>query len=585
MLVLFLVPQLVWADFGDIPTGSALDSVLQYLEEKNLIETGQGQAFNSEKQVSWGEFLNFVLERRTVDTTGIKVPYLNVRQGGSYYNSVKKALKLGLLETKTKSYGYGYKITRLEALDFLFRFYQISYSDAVLPARWTYWDIDSGSRYAKLVQKVLELELIKPKATTRFGAADVLMRGELAKMIYGLELHAEGKAPPIEPKPMQIQIQFSPATFQYGTDIVNLDIFRSVWEALNSIYLHQDKINRNELMYGAIKGMIEKTEDPYTAYFTPEEAAAFTTDLSGDLEGIGAHVTQEPDGTIMIVAPIRSSPAEKAGLKAGDIIQKVDGQVIQGRSLGEAVKKIKGPAGTSVVLTIIRGEAVFDVRVVREKVTVVSASWKEEREGIYLIQLSQFAQNAYAEWRAAVQAILAKHSEPNRENRTTTTLRPKGIIIDMRNNPGGFLDVAKAILGDLLPSGSTGLIIKTTRRLQEEKIEGDELLKDIPIAVLVNRGSASASEIVAGAIQDLKRGQIIGEKTFGKGTVQQLFSYRDGSSLKVTIANWLTPLGREIDGHGVDPDVLMEDKLAIGNATDALVDRAVWYLQGEGRIR
>jgi len=259
--------------------------------------------------------------------------------------------------------------------------------------------------------------------------------------------------------------------------------------------------------------------------------------------------------------------------------------VIQGRSLGEAVKKIKGPAGTSVVLTIIRGEAVFDVRVVREKVTVVSASWKEEREGIYLIQLSQFAQNAYAEWRAAVQAILAKHSEPNRENRTTTTLRPKGIIIDMRNNPGGFLDVAKAILGDLLPSGSTGLIIKTTRRLQEEKIEGDELLKDIPIAVLVNRGSASASEIVAGAIQDLKRGQIIGEKTFGKGTVQQLFSYRDGSSLKVTIANWLTPLGREIDGHGVDPDVLMEDKLAIGNATDALVDQAVWYLQGEGRIR
>ncbi len=325
---------------------------------------------------------------------------------------------------------------------------------------------------------------------------------------------------------------------------VDLTIFWETWGYLTENYLHQEKFRTQDQVYGATKGLVSSLKDPYTVFLNPTESKQFDDSLSGQFEGIGAEVGIKND-QIVIVSPLKGSPAEKSGVRSGDIIFKINNQSTQGMSIEEAVTHIRGPKGEKVDLTVLR-EGVSEpmtISIVRDTIVLKSVEM-DMKDDIAVITLSQFGSDTEQEFQTALQDVLSK--------------KPKGLILDLRNDGGGLLDVCVKIASEFL---SKKVIVETKGRnfgdsgtLMSD--DGGQLL-DMPLIVLVNRGTASASEIFAGAIQDYGRGLVLGEKTFGKGSVQNVIPLSDGSSLKVTIAEWVTPLGRTIQEKGIDPDEIV----------------------------
>jgi len=350
----------------------------------------------------------------------------------------------------------------------------------------------------------------------------------------------------------------------------NFDVFWEVWDILNE-HFYGEVPQGSDVTYAAIRGLIRALDDPFTSFMDPKTAKIFGSDLSGSFEGIGARVEQAENGGVRLIEVFKGSPAEKAGLKDGDIIIAVDGEDITDLTLLEQVSKIRGPAGSKVVLTIIR-EGVrdpFDVTVVRGKIEIPIIEYRMEGDYAY-IKFSEFNALGTKKVREALKALLKEH--------------PKGLIFDLRGNPGGYLHIAIGVTSQFLPKGKVVLIERWKDGTEKVyKSEPGGLALDIPMVVLVNRSSASASEIMAGALQDHHRAVLIGERTFGKGSVQQPFTLEDGSELRVTIAHWLTPNGREIHKKGIEPDIRVqvtpEDK---ASGRDPVLERAIQYLK-EGK--
>ncbi len=323
---------------------------------------------------------------------------------------------------------------------------------------------------------------------------------------------------------------------------VDLSIMWEAWGQLETNYLHQEKLNTKEQVYGATKGVISSIGDPYTAFLTPEETAKFEESISGEFEGVGAEIAIKNDNLI-VIAPIKGAPAELAGLRAGDYIFKIDGTPTFGMSASEAVTLIRGPKGEKVTLTVLREEEEkpVDITIVRDTIFVKSVEF-EMRGEIALLTLSQFGSEVVREFREILPQVVMEN--------------PKGMILDLRNNGGGLLDASLEVATEFFDEK---VIVRTKGRKMGEsgdlKSGKDGAFVDIPLVVLVNVGSASASEIFAGAVQDHKRGVVVGEKTFGKGSVQNVLPLSDGSSLKVTIAEWLTPAERSIHEEGITPDI------------------------------
>lgn len=302
------------------------------------------------------------------------------------------------------------------------------------------------------------------------------------------------------------------------------------------------QLDSSKLLDGLKSGLVNAANDPYTAYFNPADARIFNEELTGSFTGIGAELGTDADNNIVIVSPLSGYPAEKAGLKPKDIIVAVDGQLTAGVNVDKVVQKIRGTAGVTVKLTIQRGaDKPFDVSITREQITIPSV--KSSVEGaIGYLKISQFtndttklAQNTAADFKA--KGI-------------------KAIILDLRGDPGGYLKTAVEVSSLWLDQGKT---VVSERRggqtLSTDYALGDNVFKGLPTVVLVNGGSASASEITAGALRDNGAATIVGEKSFGKGSVQQVESLPGGGELKVTIARWFTPAGKNIDKQGITPDV------------------------------
>ncbi|MCK5460683.1 S41 family peptidase [Candidatus Gracilibacteria bacterium] len=326
---------------------------------------------------------------------------------------------------------------------------------------------------------------------------------------------------------------------------VDLDVFWETWNAMEANFLHQDRLETKEQIYGATKGLVKSLDDPYTVFMTPKENQEFEESINGEFEGIGAEITIKDD-QLTIVSPLKGSPAEKSGLKPGDMIFKIDGEQSFGLSIEEAVMKIRGPKGEKVTLTVIRKEQKkpIDIVIVRDNIIIHAVEW-EKKDDIAIITISQFGNSAMKEFQEIASEILLES--------------PRGIIVDLRNNGGGLLDICVKVLTEFLEESvvvkTKGLKFGDTGDLMSGR--GGSFL-DIPLVVLGNEGSASASEIFMGAIQDHNRGLFLGEKTFGKGSVQNVIPLSDGSSLKVTIAEWLTPNGRSINKEGIHPDEKIE---------------------------
>jgi len=349
-------------------------------------------------------------------------------------------------------------------------------------------------------------------------------------------------------------------------DGVDLGLFWDTWNMLEQNYVDKGKLIDKDLFYGALRGMVESVGDPYTIFMDPTTLNEFNEDMAGSFEGIGAEIGKKDD-IITVVAPLAGMPAEKAGLKSGDMIIEIDGESTAGLNVMEAVKKIRGPKDSTVILTIARKgeESLLKIEITRGVIVIKSVKYELLENNIFVITVSNFNDDTDALFNEAVNEALLKN--------------PKGIILDMRNNPGGYLDMAVNMAGnwidnDVVVVEDYGLGAKVNH-----KSFNRASLKSIPTVVLVNQGSASAAEIVAGALQDNDFATIVGEKTFGKGSVQVLKPLADGSAIKITTAKWMTPKGRSINDLGIEPDVVVEYTLKDFEAKkDPQKDKAIEIL-------
>lgn len=343
---------------------------------------------------------------------------------------------------------------------------------------------------------------------------------------------------------------------------VDFSLFWDAWNKVEQKFIDQKKLDPKTMMFGAIKGMVSSLNDPYTFFLTPDENKQSKDDLGGKFQGIGAQLGLA-ENRIVIVAPLKNSPAMKAGVLAGDFINKVDGQSTKGWTLTQAVSKIRGNKGTKVTLTLERKNKDFDVTIVRDDIKVSSVELeftaKKDCPGcanIAYLKLNQFGETTNDEWDNAVEQISAKWK----------TKQIKGMVLDLRDNPGGYLESAVYLSSEFLPEGK--VVVKqesTVTETRDYNVDRTGKLLDIPLVVLINQGSASAAEILSGALRDYKRAKLVGNKSFGKGSVQEALDLSSGAGLHVTVAHWILPKGDWINGKGIEPDIKVDNQLKEGN--------------------
>ncbi|KKT29949.1 hypothetical protein A3G55_03255 [Candidatus Giovannonibacteria bacterium RIFCSPLOWO2_12_FULL_44_25] len=372
---------------------------------------------------------------------------------------------------------------------------------------------------------------------------------------------------------------------QIGTNREEIDFsqFWHAWNIAEGKYVDIDKVKRQDMLYGAIAGMIKSFGDPYTVFFPPEETKIFQSEIKGEFEGVGMEIGIRKD-ILTVVAPLKGTPADLAGIRAGDKILKINEEITSDMTIEQAVRKIRGQKGTKVKLTILRnGEdesRVLEIERGVIKIPVIGTETKQivsEKDGkktekdlgdIFVIRLYNFSEGSPNGFRNALREMVEKNKSK--------------LIIDLRNNPGGFLEAAVDIASWFLPQGE--VVVKedfgkkTSDMLHRSK--GYNVFGDTPIVILVNQGSASASEILAGALRDYGKAKLIGEKTFGKGSVQEFLPLTADTSIKVTVAKWLTPKGQALSEGGLEPDIeIKPTKEDIEAGRDPVMEKAIEILK------
>lgn len=344
------------------------------------------------------------------------------------------------------------------------------------------------------------------------------------------------------------------------------DLFWEVWNLVDGNFFY-DLPDAEARTQGAIEGMLGTLDDPYTGYTPPDQAALVRESDSGRFEGIGAYVETAEEGGMLIIQPFEGGPAQESGVLAGDIIVEVDGIDVRDKSMDDILSLVRGPANTEVTLTIQREgvDQLFDITVTRQRIDVPTVRSEMLEGQVGYVALLEFNQQASRRLRQAVRELLDQGAE--------------SMVLDLRNNPGGFLDQAVLVADLFLPEGDVLIQRDVSGNMREHHSNDGDPAESIPLVVLVNEGSASASEIVAGAIQDLDRGVLIGEQTFGKGSVQLQYDLSDGSILRLTYAAWFTPNDNAIDGEGIEPDILVPWQEAQDGGPDTQVEAAVEYLK------
>lgn len=328
-------------------------------------------------------------------------------------------------------------------------------------------------------------------------------------------------------KPRAVQVDFAPLWL--------------VWDKVTTEYLEKNKLDPQKLLYGAISGLVEAVGDPYTVFLDPVQNREFELSLSGIYEGVGIEIDLR-DNQLVVVAPIEGTPASEAGVVAGDKILKIDGDDTSALTIQQAVQKIRGRAGTAVTLTLGREGKTLDIKITRSKITIKSVEFADLGSGIAQIKIIRFGDNTLTEWESAVNKVVSGGYQK--------------LVLDLRNNPGGRLDYSISIAGDFVTKGSPILLEEeASGKRTPFRSEVQPRLKNIQLVVLINKGSASASEIVAGAVRDLRGVKLVGETSFGKGTIQKVDDLPQGAGLHLTFAKWLTPAGTWANQKGLKPDI------------------------------
>ena len=337
-----------------------------------------------------------------------------------------------------------------------------------------------------------------------------------------------------------------------------------VWDLLHTEYINAPDLDDKALITGAIRGMVGALDDPYTEFFDDQETQALSDLLNGSFEGVGIRIDTQGD-TLVIIAPLKNSPAQIAGVQPGDVITAVDGQPIEGKNLNVVIASIRGPKGTQVVLTVLRNNQSIDIAITRDVINIPTVEYQELEGNIAHISIFQFLEGSASDFDEAISDAFKAGNDK--------------IILDLRSNPGGFLGSAVSIADRFLPLNSVILV---------ERVKGGEYktytaqtpptIQDIPVVVLQDKGSASASEILVGALQSNNKIPVVGETSFGKGTVQTINELPGNTSIKYTITEWLTPEQEHIDGVGIIPTVEVQNNP--DTETDEQLEKAIEVIQG-----
>lgn len=550
-VALFFNGTLAEASFSDVAPDHPFAADIEFLEQFNVVPE---DTFQPEEKISREVFAKWLLNvsgfsnDEYASRTTRRFQDVPIRNPLSPY--IYRLVDLGVIDFRNGRFFHPQDpITRKDALSWIFEVEGIPVPRIIDEGQFQATDIPFNSAIAPLIDKAIRLGVISPG---RANPNRKLTRAQAAHFLKSAKTN------------QLLTITVMPAV---ESDIITnqrFDLMTDVWNRILANYLRRGSLSREQLMYGAIEGLAREVGDKHTDFERPGEDTILDS-LSGEIEGIGA-VIQMRDEEPVIVAPIVGSPAERAGLQGNDIITVVGDRPTRGMRLEDIVLLIKGPRGTQVSLTIRRGTNNLSFSITRELVRIVSASVRRTQDNIAIITLSNFGENSESEFREIVNGFQSN--------------RPAGIVLDMRNNPGGFLNTALDIAGHFIRSGEKVASVRYPEREEAQNSSGGGELSTYNIIVLINSGSASASEILAGALQDYRLARLIGEKSYGKGTVQEVTSFRDGSLLRLTVAEWLTPNGLSIEGAGIVPDIVVprttEDMAA---NRDPQLDRALAELR------
>lgn len=354
---------------------------------------------------------------------------------------------------------------------------------------------------------------------------------------------------------------------------IDFKLFWDTWNLVSQKYVDKKAIDPQKMYYGAIQGMVAAVGDPYTVFLPPEAQKATQEELGGSFSGVGIELGYDKDKHLVVIAPLDGTPAKAAGIQAGDIIVKINGKDTSGVSLPDAVNLIRGPLNSKVSLEIYHSgdDKTKTVDLLRQTIVVKSVEYSAKKtpqgKNVAYIKLSRFGERTEDEWQQGVASALGA--------------APDGVVLDLRNNPGGYLDAAVFIGSEFLPTGDNVVLQENSQgQRQPYPVNRTGKLLNLPLVVLINKGSASASEIVSGAIQDYKRGKLIGTQSFGKGTIQETQSLDGGTGIHITTAKWLTPNGRWIHQIGLTPDVAIEATASADPLKDNQLDKALQVLDG-----
>jgi len=549
--------------YQDVEPADLYYTEIKALHDNNLLPDDTN--YNSDSFITLLELYEIIFHyAKTPDPDHVDIPYSNIDDTDIDANTIQQAINYGFLTpTKGQTFNKDKLVSKHHALSLLFESFGIGYPLFFDTTNFPFIDVSVSSYYGPLAMKTAEIGILEEDNPLLFKAAKRITKGEIAHYLYLLKDYEPALTP------ISIQIETSSIGSNFSStekELIENDNFKlmlTVWSRLQENYLYSEDLDEDELILGAINGLVEKVNDPYTDFQDGEEATVILESLNNEYEGVGMIVDETDDG-IIVVSPFKDSPAEQAGLEPGDIIIEVDNISTVGQSIEEVVSNIRGPADTKVVIKVQRNNQELTFSVIRQTINFDSVNTEiitHNNKKVGYIELVNFGDNtAYAFKQAALD--LASNSVD-------------GVIVDVRNNPGGYLDIAIDIIKNFIPEGESAAAVKLVYSggfSETLTTTGNGNLSNYEIVVLINEGSASASEILAGALRDLKDATLIGTTSFGKGSVQQMEMLSNNSILKYTISEWLTPNGTEINEIGITPDIIIENT---SETTDSQLNRAL----------
>jgi len=551
--------------YTDVPADHEFVYEIEYLESLGLLPMDINK-FEPDREITPLDLYYFLLTySETKLAEDIDLPYLDTNNTDWYATYIQTAINKGLLKPAihNPTLAPNRKVRKREAIMKVFDTVGVGVNKLFDESYFPFTDLNSGSTSAPYMFRAYQIGILESSPTTA-KASKKVTRGELAYYLYQIYEYETEDALDY----YSINLDYTSATPEIDTPA--FDIFVDIWDTIKDSYYYQDEVDEEEMMYSAINGLIETLDDPYTVFTSPFSASPLNQ-LETEYEGVGMSV-EMIDNEVVIISPFKGSPAEAAGLEPNDVITEIDGQSVSGLSLDAVVDMIKGESGTTVKIKVRRGSTNKTITVTRGYITYSTVTL-EYMENVAYVNVVSFSEDTTHEFLDVAQEIYDKQQ---------TEGNVEGIILDLRNNPGGFLDVAIEITGFFFDEDVNVVMLEESdedKTMYYAEYYGEEseyeygagLLSDYEVVVLVNEGSASASEIVAGALQDHDRAEILGETTFGKGTVQEVFFYNDESIFKLTVSKWLTPEGQDINHTGLTPDRVLTNS----ETTDWQLDTAI----------